>query len=197
MNRQEMGTKRRRGVVSLGAMRMWIVILSLVCSSGCKTRSFSHWTKNSQWVLVKVELDRRHLGNRGKLPIFAPQSDESFGRAPMAMGSLAVSEDGRVVCRIMFQEESPDGSYRYPVLTFDGLFGDDPGRIELVRPPGPNVPLGVATVLHVRELRNGRLEVQGATGEKLLPYVFVFARPPARMGLVPIPAVDPALVPAR
>ena len=49
--------------------------------------------------------------------------------------------------------------------------------------------MGATTVLHIREISGNQLRVQGATGETLLPYVYYFAPPPARVRPVSLPTV--------
>ena len=173
-------------------IRSTLLLLLLVLSACARTGEggLARAVGGGQWALVRVDMDRALLGNRGSLPILRVDGEGAFGQAPWAVGTFGVTREGQVVTRVQFAEPVPDSGrvFRYDVLDFVGFISDD--RTHVVRLNAlSNAPLGYATALRYEETDEGLIRIQPATNEKPLPYTFTFAPPPAATERVPIPTV--------
>jgi hypothetical protein len=169
----------------------------LVLGSGllsCTSSGLNPDSPNYQWALVKMELEPASVKNAGILPLFQKPTGQEFGLVPRAIGSLQTTEAGKVTVRVTLHE--PVINYagqadviEYPLVSFFGTRSEDGTRLIQADAPSANVPLGRSTMMHVQDLGNGRLRVQGATGDRPLPYVYYFDPAPARPGLVFVPTL--------
>lgn len=152
------------------------------------------WSRPQAWTLVRVDLDRSLLDQRGSLPVFTEPGTHEFGVVPFARGRLSVSKEGRVVCRVTAFEprtDDPDRAYRHPLVVFNGFPEEHPGEVVSLQRTRENTPLGRATRLLVERDERGILKVQAATGDKLLPYIYWFAPRPALRKGVKMPFAGP------
>lgn len=150
--------------------------------------------ENTEYALIRIELDRSKLRNRGQLPVFTRDGGENFGMQPRAVGALRFTDIGRAVCRVQFIDPllgvSGEPSYhRYQVLSFYGIPDGSGERLVLEDDAGSDYALGVATVLHMERDRD-ELRIQPATRERRLPYVFHFKKAPTRSRPVSIPTIN-------
>ncbi len=166
-----------------------LIICGLLLVGSCTTRGVDPTSKNSEWTLIRVELDPSLITNRGILPTFERPTGVAGDGVPRAKGTLRVNDYGRVACSVaIFEPVVGLGGTKtvieHPMIRFYGRMSDD-GRMFILEDRDEAVRLGRATVLHVQEGRNKDLRLQAATGSRLLPYIYWF-KPGAR----PAPPVN-------
>lgn len=172
-------------------MRVPTLILILALT-GCRTDGLDPDIPTYQWELVRLELDPALLGNAGTLPVFSRPTGTGFGMVPRADGFLQTTDGGKVLVNVTIRE--PVMSYRgntelldYPIVRFFGKRSEDGLRIFAPDEEARSAALGAPTVLHVQHAGSGQLRVQGATRDRMLPYIYVFEPSDGRMELVYVP----------
>ena len=163
--------------------RILILLVSLVLAA-CVTNSGGlptpEGTEASHWALVHMELDESCLDNAGVLPLFPPPSGESFGMFPRAAGVFHTAPGGRAACTIRVSEPfiGIDGRpawNTYDLVTYYGQLSPDGTQVWRPDMPELETALGVPTILHLSRDPSNRLRIQAATGDRLLPYVYIFS----------------------
>jgi len=171
-----------------------IAALPFLLATGCTHRGVSPETKNESWALIRMELDRSFLGNRGILPIFQAPQGNGVG-VPKAKGGLRINDHGRVACIVEILEPvvglgGKARYFNYDAIRFFGRISEDGTKFVLSDTSGGNARLGVPTILYVREVARDILRIQAATGDRMLPYVYYFGEGPATSPPIHIPYID-------
>jgi hypothetical protein len=162
----------------LTCLRAAIGVPLVVLSACCSTQPLEDANQCS-WVLACVQLDTSVLGNAGSLPIYRRADGYTFGREPVALGTMQGSRDGLWSINVRFKEpvvafSGRSGVHEYDVLTLAGKCKKGGACIAAQGAFPSNVAMGVATEVYVKRLSKTRLSVQPATRGKRLPYVFIF-----------------------
>lgn len=173
-------------------MRVLVTALLAAVLAGCTSSGLNPKVPNFQWSLVRMDLDVRYLDNQGTLPTWSKPSGLDFGMVPQASGYLQTTAGGKIACQVVIQEPVINYNGRsdlleYRLVDFFGIRSEDGKKLILPDESSRSAPLGVATVFHVEDLGHGQLRLQGATGDKMLPYIYYFDAAPTRPGLISVP----------
>lgn len=160
-----------------------IILAGLLLCGACTSRGVDPKTENTQWTLVRMELDESLMRNLGTLPTFQKPSGTAGTGVPRAKGTLRVNDFGKVACTIaVFEPIVGLGGTRavieHPLVRFYGRMADG-GRLFVLEDTSANALLGQATILHVEQKMDGYVKLVAATGSRKLPYVYWF-KPGAR-----------------
>ncbi len=173
----------------------WLLLALLISFPSCSTPGLGSSGRVESYALVRLELDPTLMPNAGFLPIFREQGGESFGLVPRAIGYLRTTEQRKVAIEVTIREPLVGLGGRmsvneYSLLQFFGTIEEDGSKIlpadASVVTPKPGIP----TVLHVQRENDHLLRVQPASGDKLLPYVYYFARTPMQPSLINAPPLE-------
>lgn len=163
-----------------------LLLTSVVGLSGCgASRGLRHDTELGSFTLVRMELDRATLKNRGYLPMFDRPTGASGAGIPRAQGQMQINEFGKVTVDVRAYEPMVGLGGRIQatqvdLIRFYGRVTAD-GELFVMEDPPATAPLGTATRIHVETTKEGYIRLQAATGKLKLPYLYYFkpgARPP-------------------
>jgi hypothetical protein len=163
-----------------------LLLPSCCCPSGLEEAN------QCNWVLTCVEIDQSLMRNAGTLPIYYRRDGYSFGREPVAMGTMQGSRDGLWSISIKFKEpvvafSGRSGVHEYDVLTVSGKWNEKQEKI-IAQGAFPDVvATGVATEVHVVRVSETKMKLRPATRGRVLPYVFTFDSTPPQPRPVSIP----------
>lgn len=163
-----------------------VVILALpfLLASCCATEPLAEANQCS-WVLTCVQLDRSVIHNAGSMPVYRRADGHTFGREPVAIGTMQGSRDGLWSINVRFKEpvvafSGRSGSHEYEVLALSGKSKKGGACIQAQGAFPTDVAMGVATEAYVTRISKTKLAIQPATRGKRLPYIFTFdSTPPA------------------
>jgi hypothetical protein len=144
------------------------------------------------WILTCVELDRSALGNVGSLPIYRREDGQSFGREPVAIGTMQGSSEGLWSINVRFRESvvaltGRTGVHEYDVLTLAGKCAQSGEKIVAQGAIPREVMPGIATEVRIRRISKTKIKLQPASRGQPLPYVFTFDTTPAQARPVSVP----------
>ena len=168
-----------------------LVVLALASSASCTSTCLKEEDRRA-WVLTCIEIDRSQLQNTGSLPVYHKSDGYSFGREPVALGSMQASRDGLWTINVRFRETvvafaGRTGVHEYEVLQLAGKADSSGQRIVAQGALPTDVMTGIATEVCVTKISDTKIRVQPSTRSKRLPYVFVFDSTPAQARPVSIP----------
>jgi hypothetical protein len=132
------------------------------------------------------------IGNAGTLPIYRREDGQSFGREPVALGTMQGSSEGLWSINVKFREtvvafSGRTGTHEYNVLTLAGKCQKGGQRIMAQGAVPTNTALGVATEVAITRVSETKIKLQPATRGRRLPYVFTFDTTPAQARPVTVP----------
>jgi hypothetical protein len=177
----------RAPTVVRSALLASLILLGPSCSSPCLEEC-----DVKTWILTCVEIDRSKLCNAGSLPMYRRSDGYSFGREPVALGTMQGSRDGLWSISVRFREtvvafSGRSGVHEYDVLKLAGKCKPDGDCISSQGAFPSDVALGIATEVYLDRISDTKLKVQPATRGKRLPYVFTFDTTPAQARPVSVP----------
>jgi hypothetical protein len=169
-----------------------VASLSFVLPSCCCNKGLEGANACS-WVLTCVELDHSLVQNAGTLPIYRRSDGYTFGREPVAMGTMQGSREGLWSIRVTFQEpvvafSGRQGVHEYDVLTLSGKVCPKDETLIMGQGAFPSqVANGIATEVRVNRISDTKMKIQPLTRGRPLPYIFLFDSTPPQPRQVSIP----------
>lgn len=143
------------------------------------------------WSLVELKLDAAAIHNRGVLPLWRSADISEFGLVPRAQGRMTTTAAGRILVDVNAEEPLITlGGHRsvqsYRLVAFSGVLSADGTQATQQDVAAMRAPLGVATQLRLQRSAE-RIEMQAWTGDKPLPYIYVFEPGAPRQSAVFVP----------
>ncbi|MAG57137.1 MAG: hypothetical protein CMJ83_12660 [Planctomycetes bacterium] len=173
-----------------------MVVLTALAAvlGGCTHRGLDPSLRNEQWTLVRMELDKTLVKNRGILPVFYAPTGSGAG-VPKAKGSIRINDNGRVACFVSIFEPVVGLGGTTSYLKYDAVrfFGrrEDNGRLVVQEDSSAgHAPLGRTTTLHIEDVGDGTLKIHTSSNGVRLPYVYFFYEGSAASPPIHIPYVD-------
>ena len=169
-----------------------LALAAIVTSSCCYVPVGLEPEDRCTWILTCVEFDRSAIGNAGTLPIYRREDGQSFGREPVAMGTMQGSSEGLWSISVKFREtvvalSGRSGVHEYDVLTLAGKCKKGGQTICAQGALPADVATGIATEVRIERISKTKLKLHPATRGRPLPYIFTFETTPAQARPVSVP----------
>jgi hypothetical protein len=176
----------------LAALSFVLFVSPVLVAPGCCCPSGLEEANDCTWILTCVELDKSLVCNAGTLPIYRRTDGYSFGREPVALGTMQGSREGLWSVNVTFKEpvvafSGRSGVHQYDVLQLAGKVQKSGDKICAQGAFPSNVAMGVATEVNIDRISQTKMKIQPATRGKRLPYIFTFDSTPPQPRAVSIP----------
>lgn len=174
--------------------RFALAAAALLVLGGCYSAPLREQDRTN-WFLYEVRFDASIAANAGVMPVFRRPTGTNFAGAPSASGFLKISDTGKAACVVRFDEpivglSGRQANQRYEVVNVNGSRSEDGTKIVGRFGGASDAPLGTVTELRLERDSDVRLIARPYTGDRPLPYVFVFAADAAVERPVEIPFVE-------
>ncbi len=174
--------------------RFALAFIAVFVVAGCQSGAIRDQDRTN-WFLSEVRFDSAVAANAGVMPVFRRPTGTNFAGAPSASGSLKISDTGKATCIVRFDEpivglSGRQALQRYEVVNVNGSRSEDGKKIVGRFGSASDAPLGTVTELRLERESDLRLLARPYTGDRPLPYIFVFAADAAVERQVEIPFVE-------